>query len=49
MEDTIGLNDGDAVFMGEGIVTIRQTSEYGPQSVVLSVEDLQKLLDFASN
>ncbi len=49
MEDTIDLNDGDAVFMGEGIVTVRQSSEYGPQSVVLSVEDLQKLLALASS
>lgn len=49
MSDTIDLNDGDAVFMGEEIVTVRQASEYGPQSVVLSVEDLQKLLAFASS
>lgn len=49
MTDTIELLDGDAVSMGEGVVTVRQNSEYGPQSIVLTVEDLQRLIALASS
>lgn len=49
MSDTIDLIDGDAVLMGEGVVAIRQTSEYGPQSIVLTVEDLRKLIELATS
>lgn len=49
MTDTIELLDGDVVHMGEGIVAVRQTSEYGPQSIVLTVDDLQRLIALASN
>lgn len=40
----IKLADGSAENMGEGVFVVLQKSDRGPQSVVLTVEDLRRLL-----
>jgi len=40
----IDLTDGKAAVMGEGVIVVLQSSEDGPQSVVLRRTDLEALL-----
>jgi hypothetical protein len=41
----IAIEDGRAVPMGDGTFILLQQSDLGPQSVVLTADDLQRLVE----
>lgn len=45
MAHEVQLADGVAVSMGEGVWVVSQVSDDGPQSVVVTLEDVRRLLE----
>lgn len=45
MNTSVRIENGEGEHMGEGVFVILQQSEEGPQSVVVTADDLRRLLD----
>ena len=45
MAHEVQLADGVAVDLGEGVFIITQASDQGPQSVVVTMDDILRLLE----
>ncbi len=44
MPNSIAITDGTVEFMGDGVAVVLQSSDQGPQNVVLTTADLRAML-----